>query len=102
MRSLTVSFALVILMVPGSLAHAQGSQPADKSPAPVSNVASKEEVNQLRSEVAAQRQTIEELKALVEKLVEVKTQATDNGSVQIRPVAENMPTGAGAQPVDAP
>jgi phosphate-selective porin len=102
MRSLTVSFALVILMVPGSLAHAQGSQPADKSPAPVSNVASKEEVNQLRSEVAAQRQTIEELKALVEKLVEAKTQAADNGSVQIRPVAENMPTGAGAQPVDAP
>ena len=73
--------------------------PRTKSPAPVSNVASKEEVNQLRSEVAAQRQTIEELKALVEKLVEAKTQAADNGSVQIRPVAENMPTGAGTQPV---
>jgi uncharacterized protein YlxW (UPF0749 family) len=67
MRSLTVSLALVILIVPGSLAYAQGSQPAD-TPAAVSNVASKEEVNQLRSEVAAQRQTIEELKSLVEKL----------------------------------
>src|ERR1019366_4836322 len=87
MRSLTVSFALVILMVSGFLTQAQNSQPADKTAASVSNVASKEEVNQLRGEVAAQRQTIEELKALVQKLAEAKAQATDNGAVQIRPVA---------------
>src|SRR5208282_5698566 len=70
MRSLTTFFVLlVVFMAPGSLAHAQGSQPVEKTRASASNVASKEEVNQLRSEVAAQRQTIEELKALVEKLL---------------------------------
>jgi len=87
MRSQTISFALVVFMVSGSFAHAQTSQP-DAKAAAASNVASKEEVNQLRGEVAAQRQTIEELKALVEKLV-AGTQATaDRGTVQIRPVAD--------------
>jgi phosphate-selective porin len=107
MRSLTVSFALVLFMVPGSLAHAQGSQPADKPAASVSGVASKEEVNQLRSEVAAQRQTIEQLKALVEKLVEGQARPTDirgadNSSIQIRPVSEAATAGTNSQPVDAP
>jgi phosphate-selective porin OprO and OprP len=102
MRSLTVSFALVIFMVPGSLTHAQSSQPADKPAASVSNVASKEEVNQLRGEVAAQRQTIEELKALVEKLAEAKTGTADDGSVQVRPVAGSAPAENNLQPVDAP
>ena len=97
MRSLTTFFVLlVVFMAPGSLAHAQGSQPAENTAASVSNVASKEEVNQLRSEVAAQRQTIEELKALVEKLVAGQarasdTRAADNSSVQVRPVAEAVP-----------
>jgi phosphate-selective porin len=102
MRSLTTLFVLlVVFMAPGSLAHAQGSQPAEKTAASVSNVASKEEVNQLRSEVAAQRQTIEELKALVEKLVAGQARASDtraadsrisgNSSVQVRPVAEAVP-----------
>jgi phosphate-selective porin len=68
MRSLTVSFALVILVVSGSLIQAQSSEP-DKTAASASQVASKEEVNQLRSEVAAQRETIEELKGLVQRLV---------------------------------
>jgi phosphate-selective porin len=102
MRSLTVSFALVVLMVVGSLAQAQSSQPADKPAASMSDVASKAEVNQLRSEVAAQRQTIEELKALVEKLVDGKTQAAGNTSIQVRPVAEAAPAGTNSQPVDAP
>jgi predicted porin len=69
MRSLRMFFALlVVFMVPGSLAHAQGTEPASKTDGPTSLSATREEVNQLRSEVAAQRQTIEELKALVEKL----------------------------------
>ena len=42
----------------------------------------------MRSEVAAQRQTIEELKALVEKLAAGQAEATDNGAVQVRPVAD--------------
>lgn len=88
MRSQTISFALVIFMVSGSLANAQTSQPDAKAAAAASNMASKEEVNQLRGEVAAQRQTIEELKALVEKLVAGRQPAADTGILQIRPVAD--------------
>ena len=80
MRSLMISFALVIFMVPGSLAHAQGTEPADKSDGAASVSATKEEVNQLRSEVAAQRQTIEELKALVEKLAAARQTTTVSSS----------------------
>jgi phosphate-selective porin OprO and OprP len=98
MRSLTISFALVVLMVPGSLAHAQSSQSGDKAVAPASNVASKEEVNELRGEVAAQRKTIEELKALVEKLVDGKTRATGNGAPEVRPVVDNPPATMNPQP----
>ena len=61
-------------------------------PPPVA--ATKEEVNQLRSEVAAQRQTIEELKALVEKLAEGKTAAAVSAPAQIRPVADSAPSAA--------
>ena len=69
MRSLTAFFVLLVSFVaPGSLAHAQGTEPAGKTGGSAAQSATKEEVNQLRSEVAAQRQTIEELKALVEKL----------------------------------
>jgi len=89
MRSLTVSFTLAVLMVPGSFAHAQSSQSADKPAAPASNAASKEEVNQLRGEVAAQRKTIEELKALVEKLVADKEQPADSTAIQVRPVSDD-------------
>jgi phosphate-selective porin len=99
MRSLTISFALVVLMVPGSLAHGQSSQSGDKAVAPASNVASKEEVNELRGEVAAQRKTIEELKALVEKLVDGKTRATGNSAPEIRPVVDNPPATMNPQPV---
>jgi phosphate-selective porin OprO and OprP len=88
MRSLTISFALVIFMVSGSLSQAQSSQPGDKAAVAASNVASKEEVNQLRSEVAAQRQTIEELKVLVERLAEAKTGVSGNAAIQIRPVSD--------------
>jgi phosphate-selective porin len=89
MRSLTTSFALVIFMVSGSFSQAQ-SQPDDKGAAAPSNVASKEEVNQLRGELAAQRQTIEELKALVEKLANAKNEVevSDKGSARIQPVAD--------------
>jgi len=102
MRSLTVSFALAIFMVSGPLALAQSSQPAAQSAGSVSGVASKEEVNQLRSEVAAQRQTIDELKALVEKLVQAQGHAANNSSPQIRPVADTAPAETSALPVDSP
>ncbi len=69
MRSLTAFFVLLVgFMAPGSLAHGQSTEPAGKTDGSAAVSATKEEVNQLRSEVAAQRQTIEELKALVENL----------------------------------
>jgi phosphate-selective porin len=103
MRSLTAFFVLLVgLMAPGSLAQAQGTEPASKTDGSAAVSATKEEVNQLRSEVAAQRQTIEELKALVEKLAAGKALATDNGSVQIRPVADAASVETNSQPVDAP
>jgi hypothetical protein len=103
MRSLTTFLVLlVIFMAPGSLAQAQGPEPTSKTDGSSSVSATKEEVNQLRSEVAAQRKTIEELKALVEKLAEGKVLATGHSSVQIRPVADSASVGAVSQPVDAP
>jgi phosphate-selective porin OprO/OprP len=94
MRSLTAFFVLlVVFMSPGSLAHAQGTQPASKTGGSTPAGATKEEVNQLRSEVAAQRKTIEELKAMVQKLVEAKAQATDGNAASIKPVAESRPIG---------
>jgi phosphate-selective porin len=110
MRSLSKYFALlVVFMVTGLLARAQGTQPAGKTGDAASETATKAEVNQLRSEVAAQRQTIEELKALVEKLAAGQARASDNGSAsgsvngaaQIRPVAA-APMEASAQPPNAP
>src|SRR5208282_269593 len=56
----------------------------------------------LRSEVAAQRKTIEELKALVEKLAAGQALASDGSSVQIRPVADAASVEANALPVNAP
>jgi phosphate-selective porin len=103
MRSLTAFFVLLVSFpASGSLAHAQGSESASKIEGSTSGAATKEEVNQLRSEVAAQRQTIDELKALVEKLVESKARATDNGPVQIRPVADAPSAEANLRPVSIP
>jgi len=98
MRSLTALFALVVLTIPGPVAGAQSSPSAGSSTAPASNAASKEEVNQLRSEVAAQRQTIEELKALVEKLAATKAQ-TDNAAAQVHPTSETVSSALPVQPV---
>ncbi len=95
MRSLTTFFVLLVVsMAPGSLANAQGTEPASKTDG--SGSATKAEVSQLRSEVAAQRQTIEELKALVEKLVDGKLRASDAGSAQVRPVADTPSVDASA------
>jgi phosphate-selective porin len=103
MRSLTAFFVLLVSFVaPGSLAHAQGTEPAGNTGGSAAQSATKEEVNQLRSEVAAQRQTIEELKALVERLAGEKIKSPDNGSAQIRPVAATPSSDATSQLIDAP
>jgi phosphate-selective porin OprO and OprP len=102
MRPLTTLFVLlVVLMEPGSLAHAQSTEPAGRGDGSASVAATKEEVGQLRSEVAAQRQTIEELKALVQKLADAQTRAAINGTLQIRPVADASSAEANSEPVDA-
>ena len=100
MRSLIAFFVILVgFMAPGSLAHAQATEPASKTDGANSGSATKEEVNQLRSEVAAQRQTIEELKALVEKLAAGKALGSDNSSAQIRPVAGAASGETNLQPV---
>jgi len=86
MRSLTSYVVLGTLLLAGSLAQAQ--QAADSS-ASASSGASKEEVNELRKEIAEQRKTIEQLKAVVQKLAESKSQeAATASTTEIKPVAE--------------
>ena len=69
MHRFTVSCVLaVFVLAPTSLLSAQSAGASENGSK--SATASEAEVQQLRNEVAAQRQTIEELKALVEKLVQ--------------------------------
>jgi phosphate-selective porin len=97
MRSLTAFFVLLVVFIsPGSLAHAQATQPASKTDPSIPAGATKEEVNQLRSEVAAQRKTIEELKAMVQQLVESKAQVAETDSVQT-----DLPIGDGVRLLNA-
>jgi phosphate-selective porin OprO/OprP len=99
MRSLTAFFVLlVIFMAPGPLAHAQGTEPASKPDGSPSGGATKEEVNQLRGEVAAQRKTIEELKAMVQQLVQGKAQPSDDKSATVKPVAATEVVSPNAPP----
>jgi len=93
MRSLTIYVILVMFFATsGLLAQSQG--PADKAGASASAGATKDEVNELRSEVAAQRKTIEELKAIVQQLVETKGAVAAAGSAEVKPVAETSPVEA--------
>jgi phosphate-selective porin len=76
MRSLTKPLVLLVfLLAPGSLILAQSTEPVAAPGASGSANATKAEVDELRSEVAAQRQTIEELKALVQKLAQAQEKA---------------------------
>lgn len=82
MRSLIRLLVLLALtLASGSLVVAQSPASAADTGASASGVASKAEVQQLRSEVAAQRQTIEELKTLVEKLVQAQKQGQTQATV---------------------
>jgi hypothetical protein len=101
MRSLTAFFVLLGLTASSALAQAQGTQTASPADGSNSGAATKAEVNELRSEVAAQRQTIEELKALVEKLAGAKASAANSNPAQVRPVADSPSATLNAQPVAA-
>ena len=88
MRSLTKLLVLLVLvMAQASLLLAQGTESAASAGASASAGATKAEVDQLRGEVAAQRQTIEELKALVQQLARQSNAAATNDSVELKPVA---------------
>ena len=78
MRSLTMRLLLVVSFVAlVSLALVQAQVPASQNGG--SAGATKEEVEELRKELAAQRQTIQELKALVQRLAEARAQTTNAG-----------------------
>ena len=112
MRSLTKPpMLLALFMASSSLVVAQSATPAADAGASGSTAASKAEVQELRGEVAAQRQTIEQLKALVEKLVQAQTQGqsqakatpisdTGTNGAQIKTVADT-PTLPEWQPADS-
>jgi phosphate-selective porin OprO and OprP len=95
MRSLTTLAVLLVLSAPSGLV-AQTQPSATKTDTSASSGATKAEVDELRSELAAQRQTIEQLKALVEKLAQQNV-----SSVAVKPVSDSpAPTQAvlSAQP----
>ena len=71
MRSFTTNVVLLVLFASLSLT-AQTQSPADKAGATASAGATEAEVDQLRGEIAAQRKTIEELKAMVQQLADSK------------------------------
>lgn len=102
MRSQTAFLVLLGFVALSALAQAQGTKPASQADGSSTVAATKAEVNELRSEVAAQRQTIEELKALVEKLAGVKASVTSSAPAQIRPVADSSSAAANSLPVAPP
>jgi phosphate-selective porin OprO/OprP len=97
MRWLT-TYIVLLMFFATSQSLAQTQEPADKTGASAS--ASKQEVNELRNEVAAQRKTIEELKAMVQKLVEDKAQATAANSAHVEPTSAT-PSSASLTPTSA-
>jgi len=103
MRSMTKFVVLLfVFLAPGSLVHAQSTEPADKTGASPSTVATEEEVSQLRSEVAAQRKTIEELKAMVQQLAEGKLQSAQTVAANAQGQAGNGARLMNAALVSAP
>jgi len=98
MRSLKTWFVLLVLFfgarVP--LVRAQDKQAAQKR-ADSAPAATKEEVEQLRKELAAQRQTIEQLKALVEQLAEVRSRIPGTESAHLVDASLKLPA-AEAEP----
>jgi phosphate-selective porin len=95
MRSLT-TYVVLLIFFTTSGALAQTQEPADKTSPSASASASKEEVNELRSQVAAQQKTIEELKAVVQQLAAGKAQVTEADSVET-----NLPAGDGVRLLNA-
>jgi len=92
-RFLTISAVLVpLLLVTSSLslfAQGDGAGGAAASPRTVSPSASKQEVEELRNEVAAQQQTIEELRTMVQQLM--KQQGSGDARVINAAIIQQQP-----------
>ncbi|MFZ3211939.1 MAG: porin [Terriglobales bacterium] len=97
------TFALLVLFLLATgvtlLAQADGAggAPAEPRAVSVSPSASKEEVQELRNEVAAQQQTIEELKAMVQQLA--NQQGAGDAHVVNAAIVQPQPTD-GEDPLD--
>jgi uncharacterized coiled-coil protein SlyX len=106
MRPLTTGFVLVLFVIALSwFAYGQSGAPADKSAgsAPTGAAqegATKDEVQQLRGEVAEQRKTIEELKAMVQQLAETSGKAADGAHLVNTNLVEPVETAQAAKPAD--
>jgi len=96
MHRFRMSCILVVFVLASTALLLAQSAPATENGSKSAN-ASEAEVQELRSEVASQRQTIEELKALVEKLVQEKTapvaKGEVDGSAKVTPAAASMGDG---------
>jgi phosphate-selective porin/molybdopterin converting factor small subunit len=81
MRS-PITYVVLLIFFTTSNLLAQIQEPAGTNGASSSASASKEEVNELRKEIAAQRKTIDELTAVVKQLAETKAQVAETDSEQ--------------------
>ena len=101
MRSSKVCFALLFgCLICGLLARAQDPGSTTKT-SPASGNASEAEVNELRKEVAEQRQTIEQLKAMVGKMAEVNATNAGNGATSLHLVTDSASPAPSPQLVNA-
>ncbi len=101
MRSWIPCFALLCgFTVSGLPAHAQDHGSPTTNPS-ASASASEAELNELRKEVAAQRETIEQLKTTVGKLEEANTHSAENNAATLHVVADSAATAPNPQLVNA-
>jgi len=81
--------------------HAQNPGTNSNANASPSAKASEAEVEELRKEIAAQRQTIEQLKTMVGRLAEANAQAVDNGAASLHVVTDSLGSTSNPQLVNA-
>jgi phosphate-selective porin len=96
MRWPTRLFVLLVVssFAPGTLVHAQSDQPADNRGKPTSQAATKDEVEQLRREVA-------DLKATIQQLVQTNHQLAAGGGHLVQANAVASDAGSAPEPAAA-
>src|SRR5437899_373004 len=105
LRTWIAFFTLTLgLVSTGPGAQAQSGNPAGDNAQAPSATASKAEVEQLRQQLASQRRTIEQLRNLVEQLVEVKSRPAspaNDGAVRLINTAYPLPASVPAVDAEA-